>query len=75
MFGKLQLSLSSAEQLDQLIANHLDDLLPRSERFQDLLSKGPLLDALDKILCDFKMHIRVEQSIADLAGSFFNVAA
>jgi hypothetical protein len=67
--------LRSAQQLNQFIANHPDYLLPGSQRFHDLLSKSPLFNALDKILCDFKMYIRVEQGIADFTGSLLDMAS
>ena len=75
LLRKLKLGLSPTEQLDQLIANHPDDLLPGSERFQHFLSKRPLLDAFDEFLGDFKMNIRIQQRIAYLARCLFDVPA
>ena len=73
LFRKLQLGLGTAQQLNQLVANNLDHLLPGSQGFQDFLSKSPLLDALDKLLGDFEMNIRIQQGIAYFARGLLDM--
>ena len=57
----------AAQELDQLIPHHLDDLLPRREGPEDFLADGLLPDAVDEALDDLEVDVRLEQRDADLA--------
>ena len=57
----------AAEQLDQLIAHHLHDVLPRRQRLEDVLADGLFADAVDEALDDLEVDVGFEEGQANLA--------
>jgi hypothetical protein len=73
LLRELQLCLTSAQELDQLVTNNLDDLLPGSEGFYDFLAQCALFHSLDEILRDLEVNIGIKESIPDLPARLFEV--
>ena len=63
----------AAEQLDQLVAHDLDDLLPRRQRLEDVLADGLLADALDEALDDLEVDVGFEEGHAHLAEGLVDI--
>ena len=55
------------EDRHHLVAQRLDHLLPRSQALQDLLRGGLLANALDQLLHDLQVDVRLEEGQTDLA--------
>src|ERR1700689_3859534 len=62
-----------AEELDQLVANDLDDLLRRRERGKYLGANGFGADVLDEFVDDVEVDVGVELGDADFAEGFADV--
>ena len=65
--GKAQLGFVTAQNLDQLVPDDLDDLLGGRQRVEHFLAHGLLLDVFDELFDDPEVYIGFEQSHADLA--------
>ncbi len=63
----------AAEQLDQLVANDLDDLLARRERGEHVLADGFDADALDEALDDLEIDVGFEKSHAHFAQGLLDI--
>ena len=59
--------MATAEHLDQLIMDDLDDHLPRRDAFDDLLTHGAFLHRVDEVAHDRQRHIGLEQCDTHLA--------
>ena len=57
----------AAEQVDQLVAHHLDHVLPRRQRLENVLADGLLADAVDEPLDDLEVDVGLEEGEAHLA--------
>src|SRR2546422_869771 len=64
---------AAAEELDQLIVDHLDDLLGRRQRPQDVLAHGLLPHAVDEGADDFEVDVGLEEGDAHLAQGLLDV--
>ena len=73
LVGEAQLGFVAAENLDQLIADDLDDLLGGRKRHEHFLAHGLLLDVFDELLDDAEVDVGFEQRDADLAQGGFHV--
>jgi len=62
-----------AEEIDELIVNDFDDLLPRLNALDDFLAEGFCFDALDEVARDLEIHVRFQQRHAHLTQRFANV--
>src|SRR5208282_2866216 len=68
--AQLETRIGRAEQLDQLVMDDLDDLLPRLNALDDLLAEGLGLDALDEIPRNLEVHVGFEQGLPHFAQGF-----
>ncbi len=69
----LQARVSSAEHLDHLLVDDVDDLLHRCEALRDVGSQRPLSHAGHELLDDLVVNVSLQQSEADLAQSLIEV--
>ncbi len=63
----------AAQQLDQLVAHHLDHLLARGERLQHVLPDRLDADALDERLHDLEVDVSLQQGQPHLAEGLLDV--
>ena len=63
----LQPAFGVAEERQQLVADDLDDLLPRRQAPEDRLVHRPVADAVDERLDDLEVDVGLEQRQPDLA--------
>ena len=62
-----ELRATGAHELGQLLVHDLHDLLAWRQALLDFLADGALADALDELLDDLEVDVRLEQREADLA--------
>ena len=62
-----------AEDLDQFVAQDLDDLLSGREGGHNFLTDGLGLDVVDQFLDDLEVDVRLKQRHADFAQGFVDV--
>ena len=63
----------AAQQFHQLVAHHLDHLLPRRERCKDVLAHGLDADAPDEALDDLEVDVGLEESHAHFAQGLLDI--
>ena len=63
----------ATQQLDQLVADDLDDLLSRRQRREHILANGLDPNALDEALHDFEIDVRFEKRHAHLAQRLLDI--
>ena len=73
LVGEAQLGFVAAQDLDQLVADDLDDLLGGRKRREHFLAHGLLLDVFDELLDDAEIDVGLEQRHADFAQGGFHV--
>ncbi len=71
--GELDLGGVAAQDLDQFIAENLDDLLGGRKRGRHLLADRLFLDVIDQLLDDFEVDVGFEQRQANCAQRLLNV--
>src|SRR5262249_43153589 len=73
VLGKGDVGVYRPHQGDQLVVDDLDDLLAGIEGTEDLLAERALLHALDEVVGDGVVDVRVEQGFADLLQAVAHV--
>ena len=71
--GELQLGRVFAEDVDQFVANDLDDLLGGRKRGHHFLAERLLADVLDQFLDDLEVDVGFQQRHADFFQRFADV--
>jgi len=72
--GGGQAALAGAQQVQQLVVDDLDDLLPRGEALEDILADRALAHSCDEVAGDAQVHVRLEEDHAHLAQRLVHVA-
>ena len=70
---KIQPDIHAAENLDQLIANDLYDLLARTQTLQYFRTDSFRPHSIGELFDDLEIHVRFEKCHADLFQGFLDV--
>ena len=71
--GRAQRLPLGAEDADQFLVDDADHRLRRGQRFQDILTDGPLAHGGDEVLDDLEIDVGLEQRPADLVHRLVDV--
>src|SRR5207249_7959885 len=64
---------AAAQELDQLVVDHLDDLLGRRQRPQNVLAHGLVSHAIDEGADDLEVDVGLQEGDPYLAQGFLDV--
>src|SRR5690606_21280858 len=73
VLGEVELAGRTAEYLDQLVVDDLDDLLGGIEGLGDLFAQGALADPAGELAHDGDGDVGIEEGTADLADRLVDV--